>query len=67
MNILYLDMNEKTVEILKRYSSFFEVGYDFELEVGVDLAFYNQGELVFHVLNHEKICYLEDKFTNLLK
>ena len=67
LNILYFDINEEIIKKLKLYSGFFEIGYDSESEEGIDLAFYNRGELVFHVLNHEKICFLEDKFVHLLK
>ena len=44
------------------YNSFLEIGYDAEEEMGLDMAFFKDGKVVFIIINHEDMCYLEEKF-----
>ena len=49
------------VSIFKKYDSFLDVGYDYDTELGLDMAFYKNKTLVFNVLRHEDMCNLETK------
>lgn len=47
-------------KIFEEFDSFGEVGYDEELEYGLDMAFYKGDKLVFSVVSHEELYYVED-------
>lgn len=60
LKILKYRLTDNVINILKRYKSFLDIGYDYVYDDGIDLAFYKNDKLIFWVLNHEDMCYLED-------
>lgn len=60
MKILKCPLISEVADVLRKYCSFLDIGYDYEYDEGIDMAFYRAGKLVFWVLNHEDICYLEE-------
>lgn len=62
MKVIKLPLNNGVMNVLSEYNSFLEIGYDAEEEMGLDMAFFKDGKVVFIIINHEDMCYLEEKF-----
>lgn len=65
MKVLVFPLNENIIVAFAQYNSFLEIGCNEDNDEGLDMAFYKEDELVFHVLNHENMLYLEDKYVSL--
>lgn len=57
--IMFYPLNKKVISAFKEYDSFLKVGYNLETELGLDMAFYKGDDLVFIVIRHEDMSYLE--------
>lgn len=60
LRILKYPLNPEVADILRKYDTFLDIGHDYEYDQGIDMAFYRNGEIVFWVLAHEDMCYLEE-------
>ena len=67
MKVLSFPLCEAVISAFREYDSFLEIGYDVERQEGLDLAFYRDKKLVFFVISHEDMGYLEDEFKGEFK
>lgn len=61
MKIFSFPLCYEVICAFKEYDSFLTVGYNWETELGMDMAFYKENDLVFMVLRHEDMCDLSNK------
>lgn len=60
LKVLKYPLNNNVINVLSKYDSFLDIGYDYTFDEGIDMAFYKKDKLFFFIVNHEDMCYLED-------
>jgi len=65
--VQFFPLCKEVLSTFKEHDSFLTVGYDLETELGLDMAFYKGKDLVFNVIRHEDMCYLEEKHEPYFK
>lgn len=58
MKVLSISFDHTVGALLREYHSFLDIGSD---EEDFDMAFYRNGKLVFLVISHEDLCFLEEE------